>query len=221
MNKKRAYVRMSESMHPHAIEFPAFVNAMHGEGKSVTRAMAIKWIISSYKREALIRFGANRRATDAVRAQQVAGEKIRKQEGLTKSAVAFAHNGCTITEREAEAFYDSGIAVVMQRLVGSRASTYVYDRASQLFVPVAVTNEPSRNRSPGVVKAILSALSEDDCTAADIAAKWGVDVNSVRCILNRMRRAGSVESSQKRKGVGRGSTQLVWRLKEAACNLST
>jgi transposase len=194
---------------------------MHGVGKSVTRAIAIKWIISSYKREALIRFGANRRATDALRAQQIAGERARKQEWLTRSAVAFAHNGSTITEREAEAFFDSGISVVLQRLVCARASTYVYDKASRLFVPVAVSNGPSCNRSPGVVKAILATLSEEDCTASDIASKWGVDVNSVRCILNRMRRAGSVEPSEKRKGTGRGSAQIVWRLKEASCNLST
>lgn len=214
MNNKRAYVRASETMQPHAIEFAAFVNQMHRDGKSVTRALAIKWIISSYKREALIRFGANRRATDAVRSQCAAGGKQKKREGLTKQAIAFSREGSTITEKEAEAFIDSGISVVLQRLVAARASTYIYDRQKQLFVPSATSKEQSRSKSPDVVKAIFAALGERDCTACEIASTMGVDVHSVRCVLNRMRRAGAVEEAGKKHGRSKGKALIVWRGKE-------
>lgn len=218
MNKRRAYAFVGDSMHPHSTEFSAFVNQMHRDGKQVTRAMAIKWIISSYKREALIRFGANRRATEAVRAECAAGGRERKREGITRRAIAFAHEGSTITEKEAEAFVDSGISVVMQRLVAARASTYVYDREARLFVPADASDKPSRSKSPNVVRAIFEALEERDCTAAEIASMKSVSVHSVRCILNRMRRAGSVEHGGKKPGRGRGKTQIVWRSKEAACD---
>lgn len=221
MSKKREYVRQSESQHPSAIEFSAFVHKLHSENKPVTRAMAIKWIISSYKREALIRSGARHRATTAMRAKERAGERQIKREELTKNAISFAREGATITEKEAEAFFDTGISVVMQRLVGSSAGTYVYDRDAKVFLPVIASTGISKCKNVGVVRKIISALAEGDLTAADIAAKCFVDVGSVRNNLNRMRRAGSVEPAGKQPGQGRGKTQIVWRLKELVCNLST
>lgn len=221
MSEKREYVRQSESQHPSAIEFSAFVHKLHAAGKPVTRAMAIKWIISSYKREALIRFGARQRATSAIRAEINAGDRIRKREGLTVSAVSFSREGATITEKQAEAFFDTGISVVMQRLVSSRAGTYSYDKDSKVFVPVNASNGVSRRRNVGVVKKILSALSDGELTAAGIAGRCSVDVCSVRSNLNRLRRSGAVEAAGKHHGRGKGKTQIVWRLKETVCNLST
>lgn len=221
MNKKREYVRQSESQHPSAVEFSAFVHQLHAEGKPVTRALAIKWIISSYKREALIRSGAKHRATTAIRAQLHAGDRERKLEELTRSAVSFSRDGATITEKEAEAFFDTGISVVMQRLVSSRSGTYVYDKDGKVFVPVLASTGISKRKNVGVVRKILTALSEADSTAAQIASRCSVDVGSVRNNLNRMRRSGSVEQAGKQPGRGRGKTQIVWRLKEAVCNLST
>jgi len=221
MSRKRDYVRQSESLHPSAVEFSLFVHNLHEQGKHVTRAVAIKWIISSYKREALIRYGANRRATSAIRAGHVAGDRQIKREGLTKSAVSFSRDGSTITEKDAEAFFDTGISVVMQRLVSSRAGTYVYDKSSKIFLPVSASNVASKRRNVGVVRKILSALSEADLTAEGVAEKCSVDVHSVRNNLNGLRRAGCVEHAGKQKGKGRGKTQIVYRLKELVCNLST
>ena len=221
MSKKRCYVRQSESQHPSAIEFAAFVQKLHDDGKPVTRAMAIKWIISSYKREALIRFGAKKRASEAIRYQKADGGRPRRQEPMTISAVAFSRDGSSITEKEAEAFLDTGISAVMQRLVQCRAGTYVYDRAEKIFVPTAASHCVHRRRNTGVVSKILDALSQGDLTASEIAGVCLVDVGSVRNNLNRLRRAGTVEESRKQKGSGRGNTQIVWRLKEAVCNLST
>jgi hypothetical protein len=221
MSKKREYVRQSESQHPSAIEFAAFVHKFHADGRPVTRAMAIKWIISSYKREALIRSGARHRATTAIRAEVNAGDRIRKREELTRSAVSFSREGATITEKQAEAFFDTGISVVMQRLVSSRAGTYVYDKDAKAFVPVTASNGVSKRKNVGVVKKILSSLSEGELTAAGIAKQCSVDVGSVRNNLNRLRRSGAVEPAGKQPGLGKGKTQIVWRLKEAVCNLST
>jgi hypothetical protein len=221
MSKKRQYVRQSESQHPSAIEFSAFVNKLHAEGKQVTRAMAIKWILSSYKREALIRSGARHRATTAIRADINSGERIRKREDLTSSAVSFSREGATITEKQAEAFLGTGISVVMQRLVSSRAGTHVYDKDAKVFVPVTASNGVSRRKNVGVVKNILLALSERQLTAVGIAERCSADVGSVRNNLNRLRRSGHVEQACKQPGRGRGKAQIVWRLKEAVCNLST
>jgi hypothetical protein len=221
MSKKREYVRQSESLHPNAVEFASLVHDFHKEGKTVTRAVAIKWIISSYKREALIRYGANRRATDAIRAGNVAGNREVKREQITRVAVSFSRDGSTITERDAEAFFDTGLCVVMQRLVSSRAGTYVYDKNSKTFVPIAASKVASKSRNNGVVRKILLALSEDDLTASAISEKCCVDVISVRNNLNGLRRAGAVEQVGKQKGKGRGRTQIVYRLKEAVCNSAT
>jgi hypothetical protein len=221
MSKKRGYVRQSESQHPSAIEFSAFVQKLHEDGKPVTRAMAIKWIISSYKREALIRFGAKKRASEAIRHQKSAGDRPRKQESMTISAVAFSRDGYSITEREAEAFLDTGISAVMQRLVQCRAGTYVYDRNDKVFVPTAASKDVYKRRNTGVVSKILNTLSGGDMTASEIAEQCLVDVGSVRNNLNRLRRAGTVEESRKQKQNGRGNSQIVWRLREAICNLST
>jgi hypothetical protein len=214
MNDKREYVRRSESLHPNAIEFSAFVHKMHGQGKRVTRSTAIKWIISSYKREALIRYGANERATTALRAEQIAGDSRRKRKGLTRSAILFSRDGSTITEKEAEAFFDTGISVVMQRLVHSRAGTYLYDKVLKEFGPISSTSTALRARSVGVNKKILSALSEGDMSAGVIAQKYGLDVCRVRNNLNQLRRAGAVDRAGKQKGTGRGKTQIIYRLKK-------
>jgi DNA-binding transcriptional ArsR family regulator len=221
MSKKREYVRQSESQHPSAIEFSSFVHKLHEKGQPVTRAMAIKWIISSYKREALIRSGARKRATDSIRADRDAGGKQRKQEQTTRMAVAFTRDGATINESQAEAFVDSGISVVLQRLVSCRAGTYVYDKDSKLFLPVSICCVASEGRNVGVVRKILSALSEGDLTAAGISERCSVDVGSVRNNLNRLRKAGAVEQVGKERGQGPRKTQIVYRLKEADCNLST
>jgi hypothetical protein len=222
MAKRREYVRQSESQHPNAVEFSTFVHRLHSEGKQVTRALAIKWIISSYKRESLIRFGARQRATSAIRAEANAGDRPRKREELTKSAVSFSREGATITEKQAEAFFDTGISVVMQRLVSSRAGTFAYDKDAKAFVPVLALNGGVSNRkNVGVVQKILAALSEGDLTADEIASRCSFDVGSVRNNLNGMRRAGSVERAGKKSARGRGKKQIVWRLKEAVCNLTT
>lgn len=221
MSKKREYVRQSESQHPSAVDFSVFVHNLHAEGKPVTRAMAIKWIISSYKREALIRSGARVRATAAIRAEVNAGDRIRKREALTRSAVSFSREGATITEKQAEAFFDTGISVVMQRLVSSRAGTYVYDKDAKVFVPVIASNGVSKCKNFGVVRKILSALSEGDLTASGIAKQCSVDVGSVRNNLNSLRRSGQVEPAGKQRGLGKRRKEIIWRLKEAVCDLST
>jgi hypothetical protein len=221
MSKKREYVRQSESLHPNAMEFSAFVHELHKQGMLVTRAVAIKWIISSYKREALIRHGANRRATSAIRSGHLAGERNIKRECITKVAVSFSRDGSTITEKEAEAFFDTGICVVMQRLVSSRAGTYVYDKASKTFSPASASSVPSRRRNVGVVQKILSALSGSELTAVGISERCSVDPGSVRNNLNQLHRAGLVEQVGKQKGQGRGKTQIVYRLKEDVCHSIT
>jgi hypothetical protein len=208
-------------MHPNATEFAAFVYQAHKQGNPVTRSMAIKWIISSYKREALIRFGAKKRATHAHRAQQLAGDRPMKRESMTDSAIAFSSNQSSITEKEAEAFLDTGISEVMNRLVQSRAGTYVYDRQEKVFLPNGVSKHTVKSRSFGVVRKILTTLSISDLTAAEIAERCCIDVSSVRNNLNHLRRAGSVEAASKNRCGGKGKSQIVWRIKQAACNLTT
>jgi hypothetical protein len=144
-----------------------------------------------------------------------------KREELTLSAVSFSREGATITEKQAEAFFDTGINVVMQRLVSSRAGTFVYDKDAKVFVPFTASNGVSKRKNVGVVKNILLALLDSELTAVGIAERCSADVGSVRNNLNRLRRSGHVEQACKQPSRGRGKGEIVWRLKETVCNLGT
>jgi len=202
MAKKRQYVRQRESMHPSAVDFDVFVRQQASGGKTVTRALAMKWVMSSYKREALIRIGATRIAQNAARTST-------KKECLTVAAIEFSKNGGSITELQAEAFYSVGISTVMQQKCRALATTYVYDKASKVFSPVGACEVQKPKRSTGTVRAIFDVLAEGEATAAEIASKHGVNVESVRCILSRFHRAGQVVKCGHPR---QGTNELKWGL---------
>jgi hypothetical protein len=202
MAEKRQYVRQRESMHPSAVDFHVFVQQQSSVGKTVTRALAMKWVMSSYKREALIRIGATRIA-------QAAARTSTRKECLTRSAIEFSKNGGSITEVEAEAFYSVGISTVMHRKCRALATTYVYDKESKVFASVGVSELQKPKRSTGTVKAIFDVLADGPATAAEIASRRGVNVESVRCILSRFFKAGQVVKFGKSAN---GTSALKWGL---------
>ena len=205
---KRKYARCTETMHPNAIPFARFVHDMSKEGLPVTRAMAIKWAISAYKREALIRKGANIRAADAARS-------LKKKTEITRKAIGFVDGTASITDRDAEAFYETGLSMVVGHLCRSRSGTYDYEKESGVFVCVTSASSVRHAGCRGVQKRILEALSDGDMTANAIARDKGIDASSVRNNLNNMRRAGLVEGCGREKTAKRGKPQIVWRIKEA------
>jgi hypothetical protein len=208
MAKTREYVRQSESMHPGSEDFHVFVQQQVSIGKTVDRVAARRWVMSAYKRESLIRFGAKRVASNACALEKRSKHDTVKN-AMTSAAIGFSAEGKSISEAEAEFFYCRGIAVVMHRLSSARSNTYVYDKRTGVFMPTDLIVIPKGRGNGGSVRAIFGVLSERNATASQIASDRGVNVDSVRSMLSRFFVQGRVFK------VGHampGSKELIWGL---------
>lgn len=212
MAKTREYVRQSESMHPGVVDFHVFVHQQSAAGKSVDRVAARRWIMSAYKRESLIRFGAKKISSDASCLERRSKRDTVKN-AMTSAAIGFSTNGESVTEEEAGFFYSRGIGVVMHRLSCARTNTYAYDKSSGMFMPTGPTIAPKARRNRGSVRAIFDVLSSRNATASEIASERSVNVDSVRSILSRFFVQGRVS---KIGFASRGSKELVWALVKTA-----
>lgn len=210
MVKSREYVRQSESMHPGCVDFHVFVQEQASCGKAVDRVVARRWIMSAYKREALIRFGAKLIASESrARVSLRKSNRAMSRNAMTLAAIGFSANGESIAEAEAEFFYSRGIVVVMHRLTSARSHTYTYDKTSSLFSPAGGLVLPKCRRNQGTVRAIFDVLSARNATASEIASERGVSVDSVRSILSRF----FVQKRVVKVGLARqGSQELIWGL---------
>lgn len=208
MAKTREYVRQSESMHPGAVDFHVFVHQQSAAGRSVDRVAARRWIMSAYKRESLIRFGAKKIASDASCLERRSNRDTVKN-AMTSAAIGFSTNGESITEEEAGFFYSRGIGVVMHRLSSARSNTYTYDKSAGMFMPTGPNIAPKARSNRGSVRAIFDVLSSRNATASEIASERSVNVDSVRSILSRFFVQGRVS---KVGFASRGSKELVWGL---------
>ena len=219
MAKTREYVRQSESMHPGSVDFHVFVQQQAYAGKTVDRVAARRWVMSAYKREALIRFGAKIIASEArARFSEAKGNGEISRNAMTLAAIGFSTNGESISESEAEFFYSRGIGVVMHRLSSARSHTYAYDKTARVFLPTGISVLPKGTKNQGTVCAIFDVLSARNATASEIASERGVNVDSVRSILSRF----FVQKRVVKIGPARqGSKELVWGLVNrpaAACS---
>jgi hypothetical protein len=218
MTKTREYVRQSESMQPGSVEFHVFVQQQMSAGKVVDCVAARRWVMSAYKRESLIRFGARRIASDALALERKEDRETAKT-SMTLAAIGFTKKGESISESESEFFYSSGIAVVMHRLKSARSYTYVYDKRVGVFSRVDMAVTPKARGNGTSVRAIFDVLSVKNSTAAEIASDRGCSVSSVRSILSSLFNQGRVSKvSQARPG----SKELVWGLvREAATSVGS
>lgn len=206
MNKSHQHTRSSDAIHPTATPFHVFVQQQAALGKVVDRVAARRWVMSSYKREALIRIGAQNIASTSLRLE-VRKQRATDKNSLTVAAIGFTRNGESINDVDSEAFYSRGIAVVFQRLVTARSQTYAYDKEEAAFRPVGVTVPPKVKKNIGTVKAIFGVLSARNATASEIAVAHNVNVDSVRSILSRFFIQGRVCKVERTKP---GKGEVIW-----------
>jgi hypothetical protein len=216
MAKTREYIRQSESMFPGSEDFYVFVHKQVAAGKTVNRVAARRWIMSAYKRESLIRFGAKAIASDACALEKRAKHHTVKN-ATTSAAIGFSAEGKSITEAEAEFFYCRGIGVVMHRLLSARSSTYVYDKLAGVFMPSDAIVMPKGRGNGGTVRAIFDVLAARNATASEIASDRGVNVDSVRSVLSRFFLQGRVSKVGR---AGPGSKELIWGLVKNPAQIS-
>jgi hypothetical protein len=214
MTSTKRHTRVGETLHPEAVPFHVFIQQQTASAKPVDRVAARRWVMSSYKREALVRIGAQVIASSALRLQVVKQRETSKN-SLTVAAIGFTQEGRSISASEADELYSRGLAVVFQRLVSARSQTYVYDKQLRVFLTSGAVEPLKLSSNKGTVKAIVSVLSVRNATASEIAAQYGVNVCSVRSILSRFLLQGRVRKVQRTKP---GKGEVIWAIGEKSGN---
>lgn len=187
--------RRLDKPHPSAIPFGEFVSALGGRAID---EQARDWICRSYRKESLVRFGAERTVA-TLRYQKSQASRVFPG---TQKAVDFCSGIGSISGEDEHRFYRSGVNRILSHMQRGGPG-FAYDRTTRTFssVVIATRRRPSQER-------VLSALSgEPALSRHEIAAKCGLSQDATRILLFRMRRLGLVVLS----GSGRHAT---WRTAE-------
>jgi hypothetical protein len=203
-NRKRA---RSKAFLPGSECFEDFVVAAYEKAGPVQKRAVITWILSTYKREALIRIGAQALASQAA-ARERRGCAGSRRSKATQAAISFVDSG-SIDPDSAERCITKAVGLILGRLaVGcrrQRSSRVSYDIVRECYVPAGVPVESESLKETDVDSAVLKAIRCGRKSVRQLADECKVGLHYATCSVSRLASLGLISKNRD----GRGP--VIWR----------